>query len=249
MPAQRARIGLLDRILTRIKTTETTGRDESAFMTDLRQVKAIVECCSDRSLVLIDEFGKGTRGGDEGHTNSLAHVGTCQQDGMALFSGLLTHLANLPATPLLIAITHMHEIFKKGLVESPDAYAYCQMRVHMDRSLCYLYRLESGMAGHSYAMECAREASIENAIIDKGKRKDCHGYDCINLVALNTFICAEYVRLHWTRSFDCTGNDFYSIHTHILPHTQSSRTSSHPSQQHDSARHSSQEPVLKTSVS
>lgn len=56
-----AKIGLVDRILTRIKTIESSGKGESCFMIDLKQVKEICETMTDRSLVLIDEFGKGNK--------------------------------------------------------------------------------------------------------------------------------------------------------------------------------------------
>ncbi len=63
VPARSARIGLVDRIATRIKTVESSGRGESCFMIDLKQVKAICETATERSLILIDEFGKGTNVG------------------------------------------------------------------------------------------------------------------------------------------------------------------------------------------
>ena len=59
VPAKTAKIGLIDRIVTRIKTVESTGKGDSSFMIDLRQVKAICDTITDRSLILIDEFGKG----------------------------------------------------------------------------------------------------------------------------------------------------------------------------------------------
>ncbi len=59
MPARFARIGLIDRIVTRIKTVEQTGNGESCFMIDLKQVKSICDTFTERSLILIDEFGKG----------------------------------------------------------------------------------------------------------------------------------------------------------------------------------------------
>lgn len=60
VPADRATIGLTDKILTRIATRETVSRFQSAFMIDLQQVALAITQASHRSLVIIDEFGKGT---------------------------------------------------------------------------------------------------------------------------------------------------------------------------------------------
>ena len=72
VPARTAKIGLIDRIVTRIKTVESTGKGESCFMIDLKQVKSICETATERSLILIDEFGKGKRkerNGKKGENN------------------------------------------------------------------------------------------------------------------------------------------------------------------------------------
>lgn len=60
VPADRAKIGLTDKILTRISTRETVSRVQSAFMIDLQQVSLALNLATNRSLLVIDEFGKGT---------------------------------------------------------------------------------------------------------------------------------------------------------------------------------------------
>lgn len=60
VPADRATVGLTDKILTRIATRETVSRFQSAFMIDLQQVALAMTLATHRSLVIIDEFGKGT---------------------------------------------------------------------------------------------------------------------------------------------------------------------------------------------
>ena len=60
VPAERAKIGLTDKILTRIATRETVSKIQSAFMIDLQQVALAINLATHRSLVIIDEFGKGT---------------------------------------------------------------------------------------------------------------------------------------------------------------------------------------------
>lgn len=60
VPADRATIGLTDKIITRIATMETVSKIQSAFMIDLQQVSSAIHLATHRSLVIIDEFGKGT---------------------------------------------------------------------------------------------------------------------------------------------------------------------------------------------
>lgn len=60
VPADRATIGLTDKILTRITTRETVSRFQSAFMIDLQQVALAMSLATHRSLIIIDEFGKAT---------------------------------------------------------------------------------------------------------------------------------------------------------------------------------------------
>ena len=60
VPAEQATIGLTDKILTRISTRETVSRTQSAFMIDLQQISTAVRLATRRSLLVIDEFGKGT---------------------------------------------------------------------------------------------------------------------------------------------------------------------------------------------
>ena len=60
VPADRAIIGLTDKILTRIATRETVSKVQSAFMIDLQQISSAIKLATHRSLLIIDEFGKGT---------------------------------------------------------------------------------------------------------------------------------------------------------------------------------------------
>ncbi len=101
---------------------------------------------------------------------SISSLGTSQNDGMALFSGLLDFLASKDSPPRLVAITHMHEIFKRGLLQNGQLFKYSHMKVYMDQHLCYLYRLESGMAEQSYAIECARQSGLSASVLEKGKK-------------------------------------------------------------------------------
>jgi len=149
-------------------------------MIDLKQVKAICETSTERSLILIDEFGKGKLLLLLVITNIfiiIQHfhlfftVGTNQNDGMALFSGLLSYFANKNVR--LLAITHMYEVFRGQLINgNPEThFKFCNMKVLSDISgLCYLFRLAEGLGEEqSFAIECARESGISEEILNRGK--------------------------------------------------------------------------------
>lgn len=145
---------------------ESTGQGESSFKIDLKQVKAICDTSTDRSLILIDEFGKGTTVG----LIPLNILGTNQNDGMALFSGLLSFYADKNIR--LLAITHMYEVFRRQFINgNPELrFKFCHMKVLPDKSgLCYLYRLAEGLGEEqSFAIECARESGIMEEILNRG---------------------------------------------------------------------------------
>lgn len=140
-------------------------------MIDLKQVKGICETATERSLILIDEFGKGN---DYYCQVLLLFIlpGTSQNDGMALFSGLLNYFARKQTR--LLAITHMYEVFRSQLIAEVENYfKFGHMKVFPDQSsLCYLYRLEQGLGEEqSFAIECARESGIPEHVLNNGNTR------------------------------------------------------------------------------
>ncbi|KAI1336455.1 muts domain V-domain-containing protein [Xylariaceae sp. FL0016] len=161
VPAKSARIGITDRIFTRIATRESMGRNESAFATDLRQVAFAMNFATRRSLVLIDEFGKGTN----------------SSDGAGLMTATLDHFDSLgPDRPKVLAATHFHEIFEGDfLVESPTV-AFAHMNVQLDYDattlddqVTYTYRLVPGRSISSFGSRCAAMNGIDQAIVDRAE--------------------------------------------------------------------------------
>jgi len=93
VPAESASIGITDKILTRISTRESVSREQSAFMIDLQQISLALSSATRRSLLVIDEFGKGTE----------------SVDGAGLMSGVLEYLNHLgDQRPKVLAATHFH---------------------------------------------------------------------------------------------------------------------------------------------
>jgi DNA mismatch repair protein MSH5 len=166
VPCASATIGLTDKILTRITTRETVSRNQSAFMIELQQVAMAITQCTRRSLLVIDEFGKGTE--------------SC--DGAGLASGVIRYLLNRSdgERPKCLVATHFHEIFEvdDGLpeLESYTNLALRQMEVLLDQKqqhkigqhdsqVTYLYTLTKGRSNLSYGTQCAAMNGIPPNIV------------------------------------------------------------------------------------
>ncbi|RYP27731.1 hypothetical protein DL767_007568 [Monosporascus sp. MG133] len=161
VPAERARIGLTDRILTRIATRESVSRNESAFSIDLRQVAFAMNFATRRSLVLVDEFGKGTN----------------SSDGAGLVTALLGHFSTLgPNRPKVLAATHFHEIFENHFLEESRDVAFAHMDIHIDfdalakdDQVTYLFQLVPGRSISSFGTRCAAINGIDEAVVRRAE--------------------------------------------------------------------------------
>jgi DNA mismatch repair protein MSH5 len=178
VPAEHAVIGITDRILTRIQTRESVSKVsplalflpavtdisqvQSAFMIDLQQIALSLRLATRRSLLLIDEFGKGTD----------------SSDGAGLACAVFEHLLTLPdhLRPKVVAATHYHEIFERGfLAENQHRNLWCgHMRIilnsdsdRIEGQITYLYKLEKGRSHSSFGTMCAGLNGIDQAIVDR----------------------------------------------------------------------------------
>lgn len=161
VPADYALIGLTDKILTRISTRESMARSESAFAIDLRQAAFAINHITHRSLVLIDEFGKGTN----------------SHDGAGLMTALLNHFLALDRRPKVLVATHFHEIFENGLLTENDpnlVFAHMEVRVDLesddlDDAVAYLFNLRPGRSTSSFGTQCAARSGVDKAVVDRAE--------------------------------------------------------------------------------
>lgn len=159
VPADRAIVGLTDKILTRISSRETVSRFQSAFMIDLQQVAFAMTLATHRSLVIIDEFGKGTD----------------SSDGAGLACGVFEHfLGRGIDRPKILAATHFHEIFENGFLQNRPSLSYGYMEVRLNREaedledqVTYLYNFRYGRSNTSYGSCCAALNGVDAAIVDR----------------------------------------------------------------------------------
>lgn len=180
VPAEACTVGITDKILTRITTRETVSKSQSAFMIDLSQIALALNSCTPRSLIIIDEFGKGTN--------------TC--DGAGLAAGTFLHLLSLENDcPKVLAATHFHEIFDLGLFEENPRLAFTHMEVHVERrgnrkagdhnsEVTYLYNQRPGRSSLSYGTQCAAMNGIPAPIVARAARLADHIRNGEDLVAI-----------------------------------------------------------------
>lgn len=157
VPADEACIGLTDRLLTRIATRESVCRNESAFAIDLKQAAFSINFATRRSLILVDEFGKGT--------NST--------DGAGLVTAFLDHFVNLgDDAPKVLAATHFHEIFEHDFLHNTPKLSLAHMDVRLDLEaennddqVTYLFRLAPGRSASSFGSRCAAMNGVDEAVV------------------------------------------------------------------------------------
>ncbi|KAI9890703.1 MAG: MutS protein msh5 [Vezdaea aestivalis] len=160
VPALSAEIGITDKILSRIATLETVSKARSSFVLDLQQIVQALTLATNRSLILIDEFGKGTN--------------SC--DGAGLACGVFEYLLNLGSQrPKVIAATHFHEIFEARFLSPRPELMLGQMEVRVDMAedaelenqVTYLYSFLPERSRASFGTLCAKLNGIDPAIVER----------------------------------------------------------------------------------
>ncbi|HEX5890419.1 MAG TPA: DNA mismatch repair protein MutS [Pyrinomonadaceae bacterium] len=149
VPAERTRLPLLDRIWTRVGASDDLTRGRSTFMVEMTETAAILHSATPRSLVLLDEIGRGT----------------ATFDGLSIAWAVAEYLHDSPdhAAKTLFA-THYHELTE--LAERlPGAQNYQITATEREGEVVFLHKLERGRASKSYGIEVARLAGLPPAVI------------------------------------------------------------------------------------
>ena len=149
VPAERARVPLLDRIWTRVGASDDLTRGRSTFMVEMTETAAILHSSTPRSLVLLDEIGRGT----------------ATFDGLSIAWAVAEYLHDSAdhAAKTLFA-THYHELTE--LAERlPGAQNYQITATEREGEVVFLHRLERGRASKSYGIEVARLAGLPPVVL------------------------------------------------------------------------------------
>ncbi|PWT91924.1 MAG: DNA mismatch repair protein MutS [Blastocatellia bacterium] len=153
VPAERSRLPLLDRVWTRVGASDDLTRGRSTFMVEMTETAAILHSATPRSLVLLDEIGRGT----------------ATFDGLSIAWAVAEYLHNSSdhAAKTLFA-THYHELTE--LAERlPGAQNYQITATEREGEVVFLHRLERGRASKSYGIEVARLAGLPPVVLDNAR--------------------------------------------------------------------------------
>jgi DNA mismatch repair protein MutS len=151
VPAERMRLGLVDRIYTRIGASDNVARGRSTFMVEMTETAAILNTATNRSLVLLDEMGRGT----------------ATYDGLSLAWATVEHLHDRIGARTLFA-THYHELTL--LAERLERLTNLRVTVkETSGGIVFLHTVEAGPASKSYGIEVAKLAGLPAGVIARAR--------------------------------------------------------------------------------
>jgi len=151
VPCKSAEIGLVDRIFTRIGASDSMLTGQSTFMVEMNEVSNIVHNASERSLLLLDEIGRGT--------------GT--NDGLALATAIILYITDKIGCRTMFA-THFHQLTK--LEDERDKISNYKVMVStIDGEIVFLHKVAAGAEQNSFGIDVARLSGLPPEIINKAK--------------------------------------------------------------------------------
>jgi len=151
VPAAQAELPIFDQIFTRIGAADDLVSGQSTFMVEMVETQEALTRATDRSLILLDEIGRGTS----------------TYDGMALAQAIVEHIASHVGAKTLFS-THYHEL--TVLEESIDRLANVHVRaVEQGGRVVFLHEVRDGKADQSYGIHVARLADLPDSLIERAQ--------------------------------------------------------------------------------
>ncbi len=151
VPATEAVLPVIDRVFTRIGAADNLARGRSTFMVEMTETAAILNTATERSLIVLDEIGRGTS----------------TYDGLALAWAVIEHIHNRIRARTLFA-THYHELTELAGQLEGIRNLHVSVRESKD-GIIFLRKVEPGAADKSYGIEVARLAALPNSVIDRAR--------------------------------------------------------------------------------
>ncbi len=148
VPCKSAQIGIIDKIYTRVGASDNISVGESTFMVEMSETASILNNLSERSLVLLDEIGRGTS----------------TYDGVSLAWSIAEFLQSHPTKPVTLFATHYHEL--NELEAKIDGIKNYHIAIKEQGSqIIFLRKLQKGGSEHSFGIHVAQLAGIPNAVL------------------------------------------------------------------------------------
>ena len=170
VPAKEARLGITDKIFTRVGASDNISMGESTFMVEMNETASILNNMSERSLILLDEIGRGTS----------------TYDGISIAWAISEFLHEHPARPKTLFATHYHEL--NEMTERFERIKNYNVTVKAIKDkVIFLRKLEQGGSRHSFGIHVARMAGMPHFVINRSEQilskleKDHHEDDQENI--------------------------------------------------------------------
>jgi DNA mismatch repair protein MutS len=154
VPAEEAEIGLVDRVFTRVGASDNLARGRSTFMVEMTETANILNTCTERSLILLDEVGRGT----------------ATFDGLSLAWAVAEFLATEPSRRArTLFATHYQELTKLDRLY-PGVKNYCVTVKDSGGQIVFFHRVLPGVASRSYGIEVARLAGMPSPVLERARQ-------------------------------------------------------------------------------
>jgi len=152
VPARTATLGVVDRVLTRVGASDNLSRGESTFMVEMKETANVLRRATRRSLVILDEIGRGTS----------------TYDGLAIAWAVSEHLHDAIACRAMFA-THYHELTELASTRTPTCENWSVSARELDGDLVFFHKLQRGAASRSYGVACARLAGVPEPVLARAR--------------------------------------------------------------------------------
>ncbi|MEI6889264.1 MAG: DNA mismatch repair protein MutS [Bacteroidales bacterium] len=151
VPAERATIGMVDKIFTRVGASDNISSGESTFMVEMNETASILNNVSNRSLILLDEIGRGTS----------------TYDGISIAWAIAEFLHSHPLyKPKVLFATHYHELNEMAAIHGRIKNFHISIKEIQNRVI-FLRKLQPGGSEHSFGIHVARMAGMPQSVLDR----------------------------------------------------------------------------------
>ncbi len=166
VPADEVRLGIVDRVFTRVGASDNLAAGESTFMVEMTETASILHNLSSRSLILLDEIGRGTS----------------TYDGISLAWSIVECLSEHPLRPKTLFATHYHELNE---LETSHATIvnYNVSVMESDGKIIFMRKLALGGSQHSFGIHVAQIAGLPQPILTRAREILCHLEDQRNAIS------------------------------------------------------------------
>ncbi|TCO79783.1 DNA mismatch repair protein MutS [Marinisporobacter balticus] len=153
VPAEKASIGIVDRIFTRVGASDDLAQGQSTFMVEMSELANILNNATKKSLIILDEIGRGTS----------------TYDGLSIAWAVVEYISSNNLAARTLFATHYHELTElEGMLEGVKN--YCIAVKESNDDIIFLRKIIRGSADQSYGIQVAKLAGVTDAVIERAKK-------------------------------------------------------------------------------